>query len=106
MPGLQEDLKERLRLEQKYDVLADVCLVSEKGRILLSFSERPDPIDIADILKAIGESTKKRQAILSELYRSRSGRIYIDAVAPVMGKTENLWRWWSLGATRTPFSIP
>ena len=85
IPGHREGLKDWLRLEQQYDTFADICLVSTDGRILLSLSERPDPIDIADT-QAIEKSMKNRQAVLSELYRSRSGRVYIDAVAPVMDK--------------------
>ncbi len=81
-PGRREDLKKRLRLEQRYDKFADVCLISTNGRIVFSLSERPDPIDVADV-QAITEATRRHQAVLSYLYRSRSGRVYIDAVAPV-----------------------
>src|SRR5208283_2893467 len=83
MAGYPEDLVKWLQLEEHYDKFGDICLVSTNGRMLLSVNERPDPLDMADT-RAIEESIKAHQAVLSEIYRSRSGRIYVDAVAPVV----------------------
>jgi len=81
----QESLKERLHLEQTYNVYSDLFVASADGRILFPPKPKSGPVSKAEKL-AIAESLKNRKAVLSELYYSNDGKIHIDAIAPVINR--------------------
>ena len=85
--SLRESLRERLKAELDYGMHSDALLVAMDGRVLLSASPQPEPVDAAEI-RAAEESTRSGKASLSNLYVSRSGRIYLDALGPVLGKND------------------
>ena len=80
-PGERADVKERMRIEHLYDGYVDVLLVA-KGRVLASLSQN-GALDAADS-QAIDEAALSRAAVLSDLYRASDGKIYIDAIAPII----------------------
>ena len=70
-----------MRIEHVYDGYVDVLLVA-KGRVLASLSQN-GALDAADS-QAIDEAALSRAAVLSDLYRASDGKIYIDAIAPII----------------------
>lgn len=81
--GLQSALLERLRLEQEAYGYADALLLDTDGRILLSASKRPDPVDVA-AKRAIKSGLTSHAPALSDLYRCPHGIVHLDAVAPIL----------------------
>ncbi len=88
-PGEWADIVERMRLEQVYDGYSDVLLVA-KGRVLYSLSRNAGGALDAAGAQAIDEAVSSRTAVLSDLYRASDGKIYIDAVAPIITKEGRL----------------
>ncbi len=84
-PALRQELRERFELERRYRACSDVLLLSPKGRILFSLDADPAVLDKAD-KPAVKESLRRRVAVLSEPYRSKNGKVSIDAVAPVLDR--------------------
>jgi PAS domain S-box-containing protein len=80
----QENLKKRLDLEKIYNVYSDVLIAAMDNSTIFPLRPKSGSVDIAE-KQAISESLKTGKALLSELYRSQDGNIYIDAVAPVIG---------------------
>ena len=83
--SLRRSLEQSLKAELDYAIHADALLITPEGRILLSATPRPDPIEPIE-MGAAKESIKGGAPVLSGLYRSRSGKIYLDAVGPVLSK--------------------
>jgi len=82
-PAEWADMLERMRLEQVYDGYADVLLVA-KGRVLFSLSLNAGGALDAASAQAIDEAALSRTAHLSDLYCASDGKIYIDAIAPII----------------------
>ena len=82
-PGLRADWQQRLKLEQEAYGYAEVLLLDPEGRILLAANDNPEPID-AVTQQAIAAALTRREAVLSDFYRSPRGSVYLDTVAPVL----------------------
>jgi PAS domain S-box-containing protein len=82
-PDLRADWRQRLKLEQEAYGYADVLLLDADGSILLAANDNPDPVDAAT-RQAIAAALASRGAVFSDVYRSPSGRVYLDTVAPVL----------------------
>ena len=74
---------ERLKLVQRTQGYVDVVILDLQGRILLSAGNDPGPVDAAT-MTTIAQTLESKQALLSELFRSNDGNVYIDAVAQMM----------------------
>ena len=81
-PALRGEFVERLKLEQRVKGYTDALLLDPDGRILLAAKDDPGPVDDAT-MKALAQAIEGKQAVLSELFRSPDGNVYLDAVAPV-----------------------
>jgi len=82
-PGQWADVKQRMRLEQVYDGYADVLLVAG-SRVIYSLSLNGGSAPDDASARAAAESTISLGAHLSDLYRASDGKIYIDAIAPIV----------------------
>lgn len=78
----REKFRERLKQERSRS-LRDALLLSPDGKILLSATDEPDPVNPAT-MRALGFALAGREAILSDFYLCPNGRVHIDAVAPVL----------------------
>jgi hypothetical protein len=86
--GLRTQLQDRLVSEQQSEGCYDALLLDIEGRILLSaMPHQPDPLSPIEKL-AIDEALAKHTAVLSELYRSSQGIVFVDAVAPILDSQE------------------
>jgi PAS domain S-box-containing protein len=85
IPVNRENLRERLYLEQTYNVYSDVFVASTKGGILFQARPRSGSVNVVE-KQIIKESLKTGNATLSEPYRSEDGNIYVDAIAPVINR--------------------
>ena len=83
-PKLRESLRERLKAELRQGTYRDVVLIAPDGRCLLATSDQSYPVNDAEI-RALRECAGTGQAALSEFYRAPDGRVYIDAVGPIIG---------------------
>ena len=81
-PDLRADWRKRLRLEQEAHGYADVLLLDPEGRILLTASDDPEPVD-ALTQQAIAAALAGREPVLADFHRSPAGHIYLDTVAPI-----------------------
>jgi PAS domain S-box-containing protein len=81
--ALRDEFIERLKLEMRTSDYADALLLDPDGRILLSAGNDTGLVDTAT-LTTIAQTLESKQALLSELFRSHDGNVYIDAVAPVV----------------------
>jgi PAS domain S-box-containing protein len=81
-PDLRADWRLRLRLEQQAYGYHDILLFDPDGNLLLAASDDPEPIAAAT-RRTLATAVARREAALSDLYRSPDGRIYLDTVAPV-----------------------
>ena len=80
--ALRDDFIQRLKLEQKAQGYSDALLLDPDGRILLAAKDDPGPVDAAT-MTAVAQVLEGKQAVLSDLFRSPDGTVYIDAVASV-----------------------
>ena len=79
---LRDEFRLRLNLELRTEDYADALLLDLDGHSLLAAKDSPGPVD-AVTKKAVALALDGRQAILSDLFRSTDGALYLDAVAPV-----------------------
>lgn len=82
-PILRELILKRLDLPREVYGYTNVLLLNPDGRILLAAKEDPDPVG-AVTKRAMEEAIAGRKAVLSDLYRSPSGIICLDSVAPIL----------------------
>ncbi len=86
---LEREILDRLRLTGRAYSYYNVLFFDEGGQILLSVKEESEPMEAAT-KRAMEESVARGKAILSDLYRSPSGNIYLDCLAPVFGQESKL----------------
>ena len=80
--SLRDEFIRRLRLEQRLEDCSNALLLDLDGRILLTAKDNPGPVDEATT-KAVAQALDGKQAVLSDLFRSPDGGVYLDAVEPV-----------------------
>lgn len=85
---LRAEVLGRLTLEQKELGYTDVLILDTKSRILLSTSDRSPPIDPC-VKQTVDKAILTRSPMLSDLYRSPSGKVYMDAVGPLFDTRGN-----------------
>ncbi len=78
-PGLQDDLRERLRIVVETYGYDNALLLDLDGRLLLSAKD-----DHVAMNAAIAQAIAEKQTVLSELFRCPEGHTHIDAVGPVL----------------------
>ncbi|MFA6240553.1 MAG: PAS domain S-box protein, partial [Candidatus Hydrogenedentales bacterium] len=83
-PGVREEWKSRLVLEQDAYGYADALLLSPDGRVLLSALDKSEPAEPV-MMQACQESLAKGKALISDFYRGTGGIVYLDVVAPAFG---------------------
>ncbi|HEY3278118.1 MAG TPA: PAS domain S-box protein [Syntrophorhabdaceae bacterium] len=82
---LKEKLRLQLRAYLEHAVYADVLLVAPDGRrIIFSTSEQPEPVEPEETL-AIRQSVRSGVPVLSDLYRAKNGKIYMDPIGAIKG---------------------
>lgn len=81
-PGLWDDWRRRLQIEQEAHGYADVLLLDPDGRVLLAANDAPDSTS-PTTRQAIATALPGRDAVLSDFYRSPTGGVYLDTVVPV-----------------------
>ncbi|MGQ9671903.1 MAG: PAS domain S-box protein [Candidatus Aminicenantales bacterium] len=83
--SLCEEILNRLDLTSRAYHYANVLFIGDDGDILLSIKEDREPVAMAT-KEWLAEAFAKKKAVISDLYRSASGNIYLDTVAPVPGE--------------------
>ncbi len=81
--GLRHDILESLRLTKKAYGYANIYFIDKEGQPLLSLEEEVVPVE-ATTKQTMEEAMARGKAVFSDLYRSPSGRIYLDSLAPVL----------------------
>ncbi|MBI4964937.1 MAG: PAS domain S-box protein [Desulfomonile tiedjei] len=82
---LQADLMHRLVVEQKEEGYSDVLLLDPQGRVLLSSTPQPHPMNPA-AEQVIEEALAKGTPLLGHLYRCPKGIVHMDSVGPILGQ--------------------
>jgi signal transduction histidine kinase len=82
-PSAKKELQEELKINRRERVYAEALFLDTKGNILLSDNLNPPTVNAATI-KGIAFALKERKAVLSDLFRTPKGSIYIDALAPIL----------------------
>jgi two-component system cell cycle sensor histidine kinase/response regulator CckA len=78
----REGAEKLLKAELTHGMYVDALLLAMNGDVLFSAGSPPGPADTA-FLEAMQVGSGSLGAVLSRLYRSQDGKIYIDAIAPV-----------------------
>jgi len=81
--ALQEELQERLRVEQETEGFVDALLVDGDGRILLSPRPNSEALGISG-KDAVHQALARSTAVLGNLHSSSLGRVEMDATVPLL----------------------
>ncbi len=80
---LRQDILKRLELTKEVFSYANVVLLDLDGQVLISVKEDPSPVG-TDTREAMDEAVRSGKVVLTDLFRSPSGVICLDSVAPVL----------------------
>jgi len=80
--ALRGQFLQRLGVELEGQHHSDAFLTDAEGRVLVHAGEDSAPLGTAE-LKAVAQAIEGKQPVLSNLFRSPDGKIYLDAVAPI-----------------------
>ena len=83
---LTKDLHRMLQVELGHGMYADVLLLAVDGSVLLSAGPHADTVDTMEA-QAIEEGVGTGKTVLIGPYRARSGKIFVDAVGPIVGNS-------------------
>jgi PAS domain S-box-containing protein len=81
-PAIRAELREQLELERHQGVYADVLMVDAEGRILLSASGDPHPLETGD-LATLAQALAGSDPVVTDLHRCPLRDIHIDSMAAV-----------------------
>lgn len=87
--NLRKAIMDRLSLTSQSYGYDNVLLVDKDGQTLISIKEEPESLNIETKL-ALEKAIVHRKAVLSELYRTESGKTFLDSIAPVIYKNESI----------------
>jgi two-component system, cell cycle sensor histidine kinase and response regulator CckA len=82
-PMIQANLQQRLKLDQNKGVYTDALLTDINGRILLSASAEPHPLEPGNqqvLAKVVGDD----KPVLTDLHHGPHADVHMDAIAPVL----------------------
>lgn len=86
---LKQDILERLSLTRQAYGYADILVLDPEGRLLLSLQPEVEPL-LPQTKNYLDQALQSKEAILTDLYRSSSGQIIIDSVAPVIARDNSI----------------
>ncbi|MCX8160384.1 MAG: PAS domain S-box protein [Candidatus Saccharicenans sp.] len=82
---LKQDLLDSLLLARKAYGYFDILVLDPEGRLLISLRPEVEPLP-AQLKESLPTSLLKNEAVLTDLYQSDSGEIFIDCIAPIIAR--------------------
>ncbi|RFT15188.1 MAG: diguanylate cyclase/phosphodiesterase (GGDEF & EAL domains) with PAS/PAC sensor(s) [Candidatus Saccharicenans subterraneus] len=86
---LKQDILDRLSLSRQAYGYADILVLDPEGRLLLSLQPEVELL-LPQMKKYLDRALQSREAFLTDLYRSSSGQIVIDCLAPVIARDHSI----------------
>lgn len=86
---LKQDILDRLSLSRQAYGYADILVLDPEGRLLLSLQPELEPL-LPQMKKYLDRALQTDEAFLTDLYRSSSGQIVIDCLAPVIARDHSI----------------
>ncbi|MCR4408718.1 MAG: PAS domain S-box protein [Candidatus Saccharicenans sp.] len=86
---LKQDILDRLSLSRQAYGYADILVLDSEGRLLLSLQPETEFV-LPQMKKYLDQALQIKEAFLTDLYRSSSGQIVIDCLAPVIPRDHSI----------------
>ncbi len=86
---LKQDILDRLSLARNAYGYADILVLDPEGRLLLSLQPEAQPLP-PQVSLYLDQALQSKKAFLTDLYRSSSGQIIIDCLAPVLARDNSI----------------
>lgn len=86
---LKQDIMDRLSLSRQAYGYTDILVLDPAGRLLLSLQPEVETL-LPRMKKYLDQALQSQEAFLTDLYRSSSGQIVIDCLAPVIARDHSI----------------